>query len=170
MLSEHHCTELAWLVCVCAGVNQLLQWPGAVDRGQQLVSVEGLPCQTGLLDGPAGLLASLLAYGPSSDAGLAATQAGQHMRPHACYGQAGHIQLTCHACCGSPKSPCTACRVCINSLMRCATSRKPLALDDTVASALVLCLSLPTATSLVFCKPKPPADLHPMKHTVCRAG
>lgn len=62
--------------CACAGMNQLLQWPGATDETLRFAAVEGLSCQTGLLDGPAGLLTSLLACGPSSDAGLAALQAG----------------------------------------------------------------------------------------------
>ena len=60
----------------CAGVNQLLQWPGVADEASCFAAVEGLSCQTGLLDGPVGLLTTLLACGPSSDAGLAATQAG----------------------------------------------------------------------------------------------
>jgi len=64
--------------CACAGMNQLLQWPGATAETLRFAAVEGLSCQTGLLDGPAGLLTSLLACGPSSDAGLAALQAGQH--------------------------------------------------------------------------------------------
>ena len=63
--------------CTCAGMNQLLQWPGAAAETLHFAAVEGLSCQTGLLDGPAGLLTSLLACGPSSDAGLAALQAGQ---------------------------------------------------------------------------------------------
>ncbi len=60
-------------------MNQLLQWPGAAAETLRFAAVEGLSCQTGLLDGPAGLLTSLLACGPSSDAGLAALQAGQHI-------------------------------------------------------------------------------------------
>ena len=63
--------------CACAGLNQLLQWPGATAETLRFAAVEGLSCQTGVLDGPAGLLTSLLACGPSSDAGLAALQAGQ---------------------------------------------------------------------------------------------
>ncbi len=63
--------------CAYAGMNQLLQWPGEDIETLRFAAVEGLSCQTGLLDGPAGLLTSLLACGPSSDAGLAALQAGQ---------------------------------------------------------------------------------------------
>ncbi len=69
------CSDMA--DCACVGMNQLLQWPGQTADTLRFAAVEGLSCQTGLLDGPAGLLTSLLACGPSSDAGLAALQAGQ---------------------------------------------------------------------------------------------
>ncbi|DBB07857.1 TPA: hypothetical protein ACH3X3_009258 [Trebouxia sp. C0006] len=81
-----------------AGMNQLLQWPGAAAETLRFAAVEGLSCQTGLLDGPAGLLTSLLACGPSSDAGLAALQAG--------LGDS-LIQVLTAAGRGSLPSPCT---------------------------------------------------------------
>lgn len=59
-----------------AGVKQLLQYPGLPDGALRFAAVEGLSCQTGLLDGPTSLLTSLLACGPTSDASLAAIQAG----------------------------------------------------------------------------------------------
>lgn len=63
------------LGCV-AGVKQLLQTPGLPDGALHFASVEGLSCQTGFLDGPVSLLTSLLACGSTSDASLAAIQAG----------------------------------------------------------------------------------------------
>lgn len=66
--------------CCClaiAGVRQLLQYPSLPDDAQHFAAVEGLSCRTGLLDGPASLLTSLLACGSTSDASLAAIQAGQ---------------------------------------------------------------------------------------------
>lgn len=59
-----------------AGVRRLLELASSASA-QRFASVEGLPCFTGLLDGPAALVASILACGPSSDAGSAALQAGQ---------------------------------------------------------------------------------------------
>ena len=97
-----HCA--AWLF---AGVKQLLQYPSLPDGALHFAAVEGLSCQTGLLDGPASLLTSLLACGSTSDASLAAIQAGQsafvilqtmswHAAPHIntrpCYGNS-HGQL-----------------------------------------------------------------------------
>ena len=58
-------------------MNHLLQWAGKSEEQAQFAREEGMSCQTGLLDGPTSLLTSLLACGPSSDAGLAATQAGK---------------------------------------------------------------------------------------------
>ncbi|KAA6424273.1 MAG: kinase domain containing [Trebouxia sp. A1-2] len=81
-----------------AGMNQLLQRPGATAETLRFAAVEGVSCQTGLLDGPAGLLTSLLACGPSSDAGLAALQAG--------LGDS-LIQVLTAAGRGSLPSPCT---------------------------------------------------------------
>lgn len=61
-----------------AGVRGLLELAGSATSTQRVASVEGLPCCTGLLDGPAALIASILTCGPSSDAGSAALQAGQN--------------------------------------------------------------------------------------------
>lgn len=74
----HH--DLRRRCCRClalAGVRQLLQYPSLPDNAQHFAAVEGLSCQTGLLDGPASLTTSLLACGSTSDASLAAFQAGQ---------------------------------------------------------------------------------------------
>lgn len=68
-----------------AGVKQLLQTPGLADGALHFASVEGLSCQTGFLDGPVSLLTSLLACGSTSDASLAAIQAGQLALCHAMF-------------------------------------------------------------------------------------
>ena len=62
-----------------AGIRGLLELAGSATSIQRVASVEGLPCCTGLLDGPAALIASILTCGPSSDAGSAALQAGQDL-------------------------------------------------------------------------------------------
>ena len=67
---------MLWQHCAAAGVSHLLQWAGKSEEQEQLAREEGMSSHTGLLDGPTSLLTSLLACGPSSDAGLAATQAG----------------------------------------------------------------------------------------------
>ena len=77
-LAGHYVASVS-IVAMYAGVSHLLQQPSVPAEGHCFASVEGLPCQAGLLDGPTSLLEKLLACGPSSDAGLAAIQAGQ---PH----------------------------------------------------------------------------------------
>ena len=62
---------------VATGVKRLLQYQSLPGGALHFAAVEGVSCQTGLLDGPAALLTSLLACGSTSDAGLAAIQAGQ---------------------------------------------------------------------------------------------
>ena len=71
-LQQWHCQSMR------AGMSHLLQRPAVPAGLPCFAALEGLSCQTGLLDGPTSLLTSLLACGPSSDAGLAALQAGQH--------------------------------------------------------------------------------------------
>lgn len=99
---NHHCTsELQYkqehrCCWVSAGVKQLLQYPGLPDGALHFAAVEGLSCQTGLLDGPASLLTSLLACGSTSDASLAAIQAGwlALCMLCSCPGMCCHLALT----------------------------------------------------------------------------
>lgn len=75
---SHKTSEvLAGNKACCTGVMRLLQHPSLPGGALHFAAVEGVSCQTGLLDGPAALLTSLLACGSTSDAGLAAIQAGQ---------------------------------------------------------------------------------------------
>ena len=54
--------------------------------------VEGPPCRTGLMDGPLLMVAAVLAYGPGSDAYLAAVQVGMHVQ--GCIG----LEVLCVGC------------------------------------------------------------------------
>ena len=69
--------DLLRIHSVYAGVRKLLELAGSAQDTQRFAPAEGLPCCTGLLDGPTGLTNGILACGPSSDAGSAALQAGQ---------------------------------------------------------------------------------------------